>query len=251
MGKPSHSRSGETAEQHKLTYEQKAKRIGVAKSALTRWKAQGCNVDGSIEEINEWRASFLDRRVRKSKVEIAELDKLDIPELTFTPSEGEDFQDALARLRKRERELDAEITATQEYLRKNANPKMRSRLPGLRKEHRDTVKDITAVHKTLASMNQGSELEGALECAQKYVTEVLAATMYWFKTFHSRFHCKHSCVAEGRAEAYSHVVDTMDKLHLLLPQCLDRSGLIHLEQRALAAIEEAKASSDTDPETQK
>src|SRR5258708_31299870 len=103
-----------------------ARELGLSKSLLTKYKKQGCPVSEGAEAVTRWRAEHIPERV---KAEVNEVGALDIPEISFTPSKGEDFADALLRLKKRERDLDGEILSIQAYLRNKPTPKLHNHLP--------------------------------------------------------------------------------------------------------------------------
>ena len=74
--------------------------------------------------------------------------------------------------------------------------------------------------------------------------------MFWIKTFASRFHCGTGLYStnEVRRNCLKHVDETLAKLQVLIPGQRASAGLEDLEQRAVEAIEAAKARSNIDPQ---
>ena len=213
---------------------QLAKELRVSRSLVTKYKQEGAPINEGVETVRRWREeNFLDRADTTTEPELT------IESLHYDLPEGEDVSDVLARLRKRERSLFAQVESIEEHLKTKPNAKLAAKLPALRRQYLDTSKAVVAVHRVLVSLGAGNELEQALQVSDRYIDSVLAAALFRLKNFHFRF-------VEGadRDEALKQVGEVFDELPALVPQFLEKAGMKELVMRAVKVVEQAKAEAD-------
>jgi hypothetical protein len=163
-----------------MTYAEKAKEIGCAKSALSRWKDLGCNVDGTIDEIKEWRSSYLDVRGSKGKTKPDSIDEIDDNEvdldIDFTLPEGSEPVDVLKRMGEAEKRLAGMIEAMQDLPKTS---KLNARLALLRREYRETSRLFLAASKIVKEMeHQAKNYIPRAEFEEKLLQSITVLSMF-------------------------------------------------------------------------